>query len=278
MLRPGFAPIEQYTDDNESEQGPWTDIYALGAVLRTLIVGSPPPVSVVRSIQDTCKPLVELMPQGYSIPLLQAIDRALALHMEDRPQSIDEFAALIEMPVAGIDDVLTAKKPGTMLVPVEDEVPASALDWRRYKIPAMIAAGVLVGVVTGAVLFGGGGHDVPDQTAQTPAETRPAEAAVQTPETKPQVAQASEQATPSATVEQSPPPVEASPIALVYIRMLDGETLKVNDEPKALRPATNGYASLKLPAGEFKIELEGSGKARTQTLDIAKPGTWLVNP
>lgn len=51
MLRPGFAPIEQYTDDNESEQGPWTDIYALGAVLRTLIVGSPPPVSVVRSIQ-----------------------------------------------------------------------------------------------------------------------------------------------------------------------------------------------------------------------------------
>jgi serine/threonine protein kinase len=67
MLRPGFAPIEQYTDDNESEQGPWTDIYALGAVLRTLIVGSPPPVSVVRSIQDTCKPLVEIMPQGYSI-------------------------------------------------------------------------------------------------------------------------------------------------------------------------------------------------------------------
>lgn len=109
MLRPGFAPIEQYTDDNESEQGPWTDIYALGAVLRTLIVGSPPPVSVVRSIQDTCKPLAEIQPQGYSLSLLQAIDRALALHMEDRPQSIDEFAALIEMPVAGIDDVLTAK-------------------------------------------------------------------------------------------------------------------------------------------------------------------------
>ena len=123
-------------------------------MLRTLIVGSPPPVSVVRSIQDTCKPLVEIMPQGYSIPLLQAIDRALALHMEDRPQSIDEFAALIEMPVAGINDVLTAKKPGTMLVPVEDEKPASLLDWRRYKIPGLVAAGVLVGVGTLSGLIG----------------------------------------------------------------------------------------------------------------------------
>lgn len=277
MLRPGFAPIEQYTDDNESEQGPWTDIYALGAVLRTLIVGSPPPVSVVRSIQDTCKPLVEIMPQGYSIPLLQAIDRALALHMEDRPQSIDEFAALIEMPVAGINDVLTAKKPGTMLVPVEEEKPASALDWRRYKIPGMVAAGVLVGVVAGAMLFSGSGHDVPEQAAQAPTETRPAETAANAPVVKPETATVSEQATAPATAQQTPPPV-ASPVALVYIRILDGETLKVNGEPKALRPANNGYASLKLPAGETKIELQGNGRTRSQTLDIVKPGTWLVNP
>lgn len=275
MLRPGFAPIEQYTDDNESEQGPWTDIYALGAVLRTLIVGSPPPVSVVRSIQDTCKPLVEIMPQGYSIPLLQAIDRALALHMEDRPQSIDEFAALIEMPVAGIDDVLVAKKPGTMLVPVEEEAGASALDWRRYKIPGLVAAGVLVGVVAGAMLFGGSDQDATQQTA---AVSPPPETTTTAPETKPEAAKVSETAPPPATAQQSAPPVDASPVALVYIRMHDGETLKVNGESKALRPGNNGYASLKLPAGEISIELEGNGRTRTQTLDITKPGTWLVNP
>ncbi|PMC21753.1 serine/threonine protein kinase, partial [Klebsiella aerogenes] len=121
MLRPGYAPIEQYTDDNDSEQGAWTDIYAVGAVLHTLIVGSPPPVSVVRSIQDNYQPLAELKPAGYSLPLLQAVDKALALRVEDRPQSIDAFAELIEMPVSSIDDVLSVKKTGTMLALVEEE-------------------------------------------------------------------------------------------------------------------------------------------------------------
>ena len=217
------------------------------------------------------------MPHGYSIPLLQAIDKALALHMEDRPQSIEEFAALIEMPVAGIDEVLTAKKTGTMLVPVEEEASASALDWRRYKLPGLVAAGVLVGVVAGAMLFGGGSQETPEQTAQTPAVSPPAETSSQS-ETRPATADVSEPVAPPATAQQSAPPVDASPVALVYIRMLDGETLKVNGESKALRPWNNGYASLKLHAGETRIELEGNGRTRTQTLDIAKPGTWLVNP
>jgi hypothetical protein len=146
-------------------------------------------VSVVRSIQDTCKPLVEIMPQGYSIPLLQAIDRALALHMEDRPQSIDEFAALIEMPVAGINDVLTAKKPGTMLVPVEEEKPASALDWRRYKIPRWLPQACwwvcrrsdAVQRWQGCARAGCAGT----------AETRPTETAANAPDVKPETAKAS---------------------------------------------------------------------------------------
>ena len=137
----------------------------------------------------------------------------------------------------------------------------------------MVAAGVLVGIVAGAMLFSDGGQDAPEQTAQAPAETRPAETAANTPDVKPETAKVSEQA----TAQQTPPPA-ASPVALVYIRILDGETLKVNGEPKALRPANNGYASLKLPAGETKIELQGNGRTRSQTLDIAKPGTWLVNP
>ncbi|MEB5922602.1 serine/threonine protein kinase [Franconibacter daqui] len=276
MLRPGYAPIEQYTDDNESEQGPWTDIYALGAVLHTLIVGSPPPVSVVRSIQDTYKPLTELQPAGYSLSLLQAVDRALALRIEDRPQSIDAFAALIDMPVAGINDVLSVKKPGTMLVPVEErEEPATALDWKRYKAPAIGAAGILVGVIAGALLFSGGSDDAPEQTASTNTEqARLAEEPAQTPSTAPAATETAQ--APAAASAQAP--VAEEPIVLVYVRMREGETLEVNGEPKSLRPAANGYASFKLAAGRYKVLLQGNGETRTQTLEIAKPGTWLVNP
>ncbi len=280
MLRPGFAPIEQYTDDNESEQGPWTDIYALGAVIHTLIAGSPPPVSVVRSIQDTYKPLAELQPAGYSLSLLQAVDRALMLRMDDRPQSIDEFAALIDMPVAGIDDVLSAKKPGTMLVPVEETPePTSALDWRRYKVPAIGAAGIIVGIVAGALLFSGSDDETPETASVDTAVTAPPAPTEAPPAATANEAPAAAQTQTPPAVESPPPAaVEAEPIVLVYIRMLEGETLQINGESKALRPATNGYASLTLPAGEFTFELQGSGKTRTQTLNIAKPGTWLVNP
>ncbi|WP_158785444.1 serine/threonine-protein kinase, partial [Pantoea sp. BAV 3049] len=125
MLKPGFAPIEQYSDDTENEQGTWTDIYALGAVLHTLIVGSPPPVSVVRSIEDNYQPLVQLRPAGYSLPLLHAIDQALQLQPENRPQTIDQLAALMELSPTDINEIHEVKVsgPGTMLVPVEPPSP-----------------------------------------------------------------------------------------------------------------------------------------------------------
>ena len=259
MLRPGFAPIEQYTDDNESEQGPWTDIYALGAVLHTLIAGSPPPVSVVRSIQDSYLPLAERQPQGYSAELLKAVDKALALQPADRPRSVDEFAALLGLSVAGIGDVPAVKSPGTMLVSVEEEPEApKQAAWTRYKVPGMVAAGVVVGIVAGALIFGGNpAVESVSAPGSAVTATDPASGAV---------------AEPAAANGGEPQ------MAQIYIRMHEGEQLTLNGEVRTLMPAVNGFASLKLIPGRYEFILRGNGQTRSQTITVSQTGTWLLNP
>ncbi|KWZ53066.1 serine/threonine protein kinase [Burkholderia ubonensis] len=96
MIKPGYAPIEQYTDDPAFSQGPWTDLYALGAVMHAMITGELPPAAVVRSIKDTYRPLAtrELPArERYSPGFLAAVDHALQLRIADRPESVAAFAA-----------------------------------------------------------------------------------------------------------------------------------------------------------------------------------------
>ncbi|MFV9667374.1 serine/threonine protein kinase [Pantoea sp. KXB25] len=296
MLRPGYAPIEQYSDNDESEQGAWTDIYALGAVLHTLITGAPPPVSVVRSIEDNYQPLVQRRLAGYSASLLSAVDRALALKPEDRPQSIDDFAALMALPEREPEPLLSARisGPGTMLVPVEEQVvskPDSPLKtWlgHRFALPGLVAAGVLVGLCAGLLMSGGQQATPPAETAQNnapAATTTPASPAVTAPPTQtdePTETVASTpvqraEPAPTATPEPQPAP-PAAPVAQVYIRLQQGERVQVNGQPQALVPAVNGFATLQLAPGSYTFAISGQNGTRQQTLTISEEGVWLLDP
>jgi len=95
ILKPGFAPVEQYADDESMRQGPWTDIYSLSAVMYAAITGKAPPAAVARMLNDPIEPLAISGREGYSNQFLEAIDRGMAVRPEIRPQSIAEFAALI---------------------------------------------------------------------------------------------------------------------------------------------------------------------------------------
>lgn len=95
ILKPGYAPIEQYADDVEMPQGSWTDIYALAAVMYFAIMKSPPPISVGRVVKDTMLPLQDGEHAGFSAKFLKGIDLALAIQPQDRPQSMEEFRQLL---------------------------------------------------------------------------------------------------------------------------------------------------------------------------------------
>lgn len=97
VVKPGYAPIEQYSSDFALPQGPWTDVYAVGALLHFAILGCPPPASISRIMKDSLQPLAGAGHDGYSREFLTAIDRALALQPGDRPQSIAELRELLRV-------------------------------------------------------------------------------------------------------------------------------------------------------------------------------------
>jgi len=95
ILKPGYAPVEQYAEVAAMKQGAWTDLYALAAVQYYLITGRAPPPAVARMVNDELKPAVEVGGEFYSHELLATIDAALAVLPEKRPQDIAAFRQML---------------------------------------------------------------------------------------------------------------------------------------------------------------------------------------
>jgi serine/threonine protein kinase len=100
LVAPGYAPIEQYYNSGES-QGPWTDIYGLGATCYRAIAGHPPLDAIARSkgkLGSTEEMLLPALVAGngrYSDRFLRAVDSALEFSERDRPQAIGDWRRML---------------------------------------------------------------------------------------------------------------------------------------------------------------------------------------
>lgn len=162
ILKPGYAPLEQYAEVPSMKQGPWTDVYALAAVVYFAIQGRTPPVSVGRMMGDSYQPLSESARGLYSPGFLAAVDRALKVRPEDRTQSIDEFRADMGLAPGSVPPVQTVMHGDAAQVaspaPARNAPAAaparagtSAAEAPRSK------SGLWIGLGAGALVLGGVG-------------------------------------------------------------------------------------------------------------------------
>ena len=144
ILKSGYSPIEQYDSESTMPQGPWTDVYALCAVLYTAAVGKPPGSSIARVVRDDMPPAREAARGRYSQSFLAAIDAGLAVRPEARPQSMAALRKLFDAPAP------VARAPAPAAVPV---APPAVAGRSRWALPVALGGSVFVLALVGLLVY-----------------------------------------------------------------------------------------------------------------------------
>ncbi len=143
ILKTGYSPVEQYEGEVSMRQGPWTDVYALCAMLYTAAIGRAPLSSIARAVRDDQVPARTAGKGRYSESFLAAIDAGLTVRPEQRPQSMAALKALMDAPFPAAEPPpAPAPVAAGVDIPVQDGSAAAARP--RWLWPAVAGAAALV--------------------------------------------------------------------------------------------------------------------------------------
>lgn len=148
MFKRGYSPQEQYSAEGK-HQGPWSDFYALGAILYRAISGVAPEDAPSRTLHDTLPPARDAAKGNYRPSFLDAIDACLKVMPAQRPQSVAQLRALL---AGTINPQPTALDQTQILTRPLAPAPKGGLDLRA-RMPMLLAfvAGLLaLGVAASA--------------------------------------------------------------------------------------------------------------------------------
>jgi hypothetical protein len=291
ILKPGYAPVEQYAELPEMKQGGWTDVYALAASVHFAIMGRTPPTSVSRLLEDKFVPLSQSAAGRYSERFLHAMDRALKVRPSERTASIDALRADLGLPPASLEpnpQTVTARaqpaagapgngrrasdpdasnrankpasapaasvgaRPGAGGVSARDATPAPA---RRGLVLGGVGVAALAAVGAGYALLGRDSTPAPATEASlAPAtDTSPAPPAAATPAAPP-----------------SPAPPLAFEIEDQFSRVLAGQTPDFDVQARSLKPV------LRVGRDQLGFEISSSRDGFVQVLVLGPDGTLVL--
>ena len=154
ILKPQFAPIEQYADAGAMRQGPWTDIFALASTCYFMLTGRPPLPATARILSDELIPLAQLAPPGFSSQLLATLDWAMSVRPEDRPQSVttlwEALHGHLKVPPRAVVAIAPRSRGVEAAASFERTIQTDArapASWTRPRVPRLSRLGTLVTAV-----------------------------------------------------------------------------------------------------------------------------------
>lgn len=151
ILKVNYAPIEQYADVNDMQQGPWTDLYSVAAVVHAVLSKEAPLPATFRVLNDRMRPFAEVARQieadtgqHYSPAFSDAITQALAIRPEERVRSVDAFMQGMQLTAPVSNMARFDWRAGCALLPAQRVVAAAGL-----SSPQALERTVQMGSATG---------------------------------------------------------------------------------------------------------------------------------